>query len=142
MLKVIGGIIAGLVTIFVSVSLIQWIGHQAFPISGEVNLRDPAANPTLVTSAPLGAQLFVVGAWFVGALLGGLVAGRVSGRHWQVWAMACFVVLAALGNIFMIPHPTWMQIGAVAAPLLGGFVASRMVPPGTARQSGSDADAV
>ena len=126
MLRTIGGIVAGIVTLFVTVFLVEMIGHQFFPISGEVNLRDPRANPTLITGAPLGAQLFVVLAWFAGALLGGLVAGRISRRHWPVWTVAALVILAALANVFMIPHPVWMQLGAVIAPLLGGFVASRM----------------
>ena len=140
MLRTIGGIIAGIVTIFVTVFVIEMIGHQFFPISGEVNLRDPAANPTLITGAPIGAQLFVVGAWFAGALLAGLVAGRISGRHWPVWTMAALVILAALANVAMIPHPVWMQIGAVVAPLLGGFIASRMTPDLPARTHvGTDA---
>jgi len=141
MLRIIGGILAGIVTLFVTVFVIEWIGHQFFPISAEVNLRDPAANPTFVTDAPIGAQLFVVAAWFGGALLGGLIAGRISDRHWAVWVIAGFVVVAAIANIVMIPHPVWMQIGAVVAPLIGGFIASRMVPSTEWRARGR-ADAV
>ena len=141
MLRIIGGILAGIVTLFVAVFAIEWIGHQFFPISAEVNVRDPAANPTLVTGAPLGAQLFVVAAWFGGALLGGLVAGRISDRHWAAWTIVALVVLAAIANIAMIPHPVWMQIGAVVAPLLGGFVASRLMPEAGWRPR-SRADAV
>lgn len=139
MLRIIGGLLAGVVAVFATVFAIEWVGHQFFPISGEVNLRDPAANPTLITGAPVGAQLFVVAAWLGGALLGGLAAGRVSRRHWPVWAVAALVVVAALGNIVMIPHPVWMQIGAVVAPLLGGFIASRMVSERTGEASQADA---
>jgi hypothetical protein len=40
--------------------------------------------------------------------------------------VAALVAAASILNILMIPHPEWMQIGAVIAPVLGGLVATHL----------------
>jgi hypothetical protein len=61
--------------------------------------------------------------WFLAAVDGGVVAAAVSRRAWTVWAVAAAVAAAGVVTVLMIPHPALQQIGAVAAPLLGGLVA-------------------
>ena len=34
-----------------------------------------------------------------------------------------------VATLFMIPHPLWMQVAAVAAPLLGGWIGLRLPLP-------------
>ena len=37
------------------------------------------------------------------------------------------IALGAVMNLFVIPHPVWMQLSAVVAPLLGGVIANHLV---------------
>jgi hypothetical protein len=63
---------------------------------------------------------------FLSALAGGYVAARISRRSWAAWAIAGLVVTGAVLSLFQFPHPLWMQIASVAAPLLGGALAARL----------------
>lgn len=121
--RLILGIVAGLVVAFATVFAIDLAGHQIYPLPSDLNLRDPEAVGAFIRTMPTGALALVLIAWFVGALDGGIVAALVSRRAWTVWVVAAFVAVAGIVNVLMIPHPVLLQIGAVVAPLLGGFVA-------------------
>lgn len=130
MLRAIGAVVAGLVAVFGTVFILELIGHQLFPAT------------TDVAPMPAGIQFFVIAAWFLGALAGGIVAGKIAGAKWPVWLIALLVALSSIATLFMIPHPVWMQIATVIAPLLGGFVAGHFVKvEPRAADSGAVADA-
>src|SRR3546814_12913746 len=120
--------VAGGLTAFVLVWGIELIGHLIFPLPEDLDLRNPEVADQALGSIPLPAKLIVVFAWFTGALGGGYVASRIRGRWWSPWLIASLVALSAIGTIMMIPHPVWMQIAAVVAPLLGA-----LAPPPLAR---------
>ena len=125
--RVIGGIAAGIVSAFLTVLAVEYLGHALYPLPSDLDTRDFEALGAYVETLPAGALLFVLLAWFLGALDGALVAGLVSRRHWTVWLIAALVALAGIANVMMIPHPALLQIGSVAAPLLGGLAASLVV---------------
>lgn len=122
MARIIGGIVAGLAIGLFSIWAIEMIGHLIYPLPAELNIRDPEQIETLIRTMPFGAQAFVVAAWFGGALIGSALAMRIAGRAWAAWLVAGVVAAAGIINILFIPHPVWMQISAVAAPLLGGLL--------------------
>ena len=126
MLRIIGAIVAGTVSAFAVIWLIEALGHVAFPLPEDLDLRDPELAAQALPSIPLPAKLIVVFAWFAGALSGGFVAGRIAGGRWTPWLVAALVACGGIMTILMSPHPVWMQIAAVAAPLLGGLVASHL----------------
>jgi hypothetical protein len=128
MLRIIGGIVAGLVTAVAVMMLIEMAGHAAFPLPEDLGLRNPEAVADPLPSMPVAAKLIVVFAWFAGALAGGYVAKRICGRWSAAWAIAVLVAVAGIVNIMMIPHPVWMQIAAIVAPLVGGLVAGHLIP--------------
>ena len=111
MARTIGGILAGIVAMLAVIVAIELAAHLVFPVPSD---RD---------AVPIGVQLLVLAAYFLGALAGGALAARISGRAWTAWAVAIVVVAGAIWSMFMIPHPQWMQIAAVVAPLVGGVVA-------------------
>jgi hypothetical protein len=125
--RLIGGILAGIVAAFVTVWVIDLIGHTIYPVPTGLDIYDKAAVAAFIASLPVGAQVFVAFAWFAGALDGGLVAALIGRRRWTVWLIAALVACAGVLNVLMIPHPLLLQIAAVAAPLLGGLVASWIV---------------
>ena len=122
--RLILGIAAGIVAAFVTVFAIDLVGHQFYPLPSDLDMDDYEAVGAYVESRPPGASAFVLTAWFVGALDGGVVAALVSRRHWTLWAVAGLVAAAGLVTVLMIPHPALLQIGAVVVPLLGGLAAS------------------
>lgn len=122
--RVILGTAAGLLVAFATVFAIHLAGHQVYPVPSDLNLRDPEAVGAFIRTMPTGALALVLIAWFVGALDGGVVAALISRRAFTVWLIAASVAVAGIVNVLMIPHPVLLQIGAVVAPLLGGFGAS------------------
>ena len=129
MVRTIGGLAAGAVAGFLTIWAIEMIGHLFYPIRSDISIGNREQLAALIRGLPLGAQAFVVAAWLGGAVVGGAVAYRISGRRWAAWAIAGLVALAAILNILMIPHPEWMQVGAVVAPLIGGLVAAHLGRP-------------
>lgn len=149
--------ILGLIVFGATVSGIQAIGHQAYPVPpaitdlseayGQAMLSGDQAEVarigealsaemgTYLETAPIGALLFVVFAWIAGAFLGGGIAA-VTAPFARV-PMALAIGLADVAAIVLVtsqlPHPLWMPIagigGAVIASLLAGLVVSKMRRP-------------
>ncbi len=131
MLKVVLGLVVGVVAAFGTVYVLELLAHQIFPgvvVSGE------NAGPI-----PVGMQIFIILAYLVGAFVGGLVGGRIADRRWVAWTVALVVVASAVASIFVVRQPLLMSIAGIIAPLIGGFLAARMVPdrPVTTHDGGS-----
>lgn len=124
MARTVLGIVAGVVAAFATVFAIDLAGHQIYPLPSDLNMHDPEAVGAFIRTMPPAALAIVAIGWFVGALDGGVAAALISRRAWTVWPVAALVAVAGIVNVLMIPHPVILQIGAVAAPLLGGFAAS------------------
>lgn len=118
------GVLAGAIVIFV----VEAIGHIFFPPPEGLDIRDPAARDIIMSQIPTGAKIAVVVAWFAGVFAGGVAALMVA-RRWApaAWVVAGTLFAMALITMVQIPHPWWMMAGAVAATLLGGFGAIRVM---------------
>jgi hypothetical protein len=127
MIRSILGVIAGIVVAVLTVMAVQGLGHALYPYPADVDLNDPEQIARVFPTIPIAAKLFVVAAWFGGALAGAAVAKAIAGRDWAAWTIAVLIAIGALANIFVIPHPVWMQVSAVVAPLLGGLIANHLV---------------
>lgn len=117
------GIVAGIVVAFATIWIVDLGGHLLYPVPSDLSMSDYEAIGAFIRSMPPLALFIVALAWFLGSALGGYVAAAVSRRDWSIWVIAGLVVVGAILNIMIIPHPLVLQIGAVAAPLLGGVVA-------------------
>jgi MFS family permease len=117
MKRIVGGLAAGVVAFIAVLGVMEFLAHKLAPKAGS------------------GAMLAIVAvAYFLSALAGGYLAARISGRSWAGWAIAGLVAAGAVGSLFQFPHPLWMQIASVAAPLLGGALAVRLAAvPDTSR---------
>lgn len=121
MLRSVLAVIAGVVVGSLAVFAFEFVGHAAFPAAVAIDKTNPEQLRRLAEITPLGAKLFVVAGWFAGAFVGGVVALLIAKR----WAPVAWVVAASfLGltatNFAAIPHPVWMEIGAVVVCALGG----------------------
>jgi hypothetical protein len=118
------GVLAGAVVAVVMIMIVESIGMFLYPLPAGVDPTDSAALAAAVPSLPLGAFLFVLASWVLGAGAGALVALRVARgpARWPGLAVGCLVLLGAAYNIMVIPHPTWFvgaaAVGIVAATLL------------------------
>ena len=128
MLRLIGGIVAGVVLAMATVFVVELVGHILYPV-GEIDMENREAVAAMIAALPVGALLIVAIAWLLGALVGGALAARLSGRRWAAWVVAAVVALFALATVFMYPHPVWMQIAAIAAPAAGGLIAGHLARP-------------
>lgn len=126
MLRTILGILAGVVVAFVVLMGLEMAGHAAMPPPAGLDPADPEDLKEMVAAASTAAKAWVVFAWFAAVVAGGWVARRLSRKGWAGWVIAGLIVLGGVANLVMIPHPLWMQIGAIAVPLMGGWIVTRL----------------
>jgi MFS family permease len=110
MVRIIGGLLAGVLIFLGILSLVEWGAHLVHP--------RPASTALYA---------IVVAAYFVSACVGAIVAGLIARRVWAAWAIAILVLLGVIWTLADIPHPMWMRIASVLAPFVAGFVASAVV---------------
>ena len=121
----IGAGIAGIVIAIAMVWLIQMIGHAVYPPPPDLDFANPDAMRAFLDTLPVGALLFVAGAWFVGTLAGTCAACAIGTARPMIFAAVVggLMLLATVVNLLVIPHPAWFSalgiIGIVAAAWLG-----------------------
>lgn len=127
------GVLAGLATMFVTITAVQLLGAQLFPPPAGVDMNDPAQLAEMVAMMPLGALAFVVVAWALGALAGGWVAARIGRPHPRVAAavVGAAVIAGVVMMVLQIPHPLWMSATGLLLPLPLALLGARLASPGT-----------
>lgn len=131
-MRILFGIVAGLVAAFACIYAIELACMQLYPPPAGMDYSDPAAVERMMAQIPVAALAIVAFAWFVGALVGGWIANAIAARAWAGWIIAALLVAGAVATMVMIPHPAWMWVAGVAAPLLGGWLAQRLARTRTA----------
>lgn len=125
-MRMLMGVVAGIVVAFLCVFAVEWVGHGLYPPPAGLDLNNPADVERLMATMPATAKAFVLVAWFVGALAGAWVANRIAGRSLAGWVVALLVLVGGVATMLMIPHPAWMWAGGIALPLLAGWIADRL----------------
>ena len=120
--SVIGGLIAGIIVMM----LVSFVGGLLFPMNVPVDLGSAEAVGASFSAASSAAQLVVVLSWFAGALGGAVTAKKIARASWAAWTVAIIYAVYVLLSVFVLPMPGWMQVLAVALPLVAGLIASRM----------------
>ena len=125
MLRDVGAALAGLVTAFALIALIEWIGHAIYPPPADLDFSDPVAMPTYVAQLPIPALLFPMFAWFIGAFCGTLVAAGIGLARPIVFAftVGLLVLTGTIANLILIPHPMWFSALAVIGIVLSTWLA-------------------
>ena len=123
--------IVGVLIAFGLVMIVEMIGHSVYPLPPDLDFSDTEATRLYVSGLPLGAFLFVGGAWFVGTLGGTMAACRVGNAEPRIFAMVVggLMLAATAYNLATIPHPLWFSIsgvaGIIAAAWLGMVLSSK-----------------
>ncbi|MEO0899436.1 MAG: hypothetical protein AAFY71_23700 [Bacteroidota bacterium] len=149
-------LILGMVVAFSTISLIDYVGHQFYPPSEEIEAASlelsemdgsdleayEAAKQKLIQtakdymgSAPMGALFMIMLSWLMGAFIGAFTSAAIADeRRMNLGMTVGFLVLSAtVANFIILPvHPIWMMIsGAILIILqawLGTTIAIRFFP--------------
>jgi hypothetical protein len=124
-LRLIGGILIGIVVAGATVGAVEWIGHQIYPPPPGLDLGKPEDLARLMDIIPVGAKVAVLIAWFFGSLVGGAVAMQIARNRIAPWIVAAFIVAGGLFSFATIPHPPWMMVGGLALPVLAALLVVR-----------------
>jgi len=122
------GILAGLMAAVAMMVLVMFVGSI-------LGATVPAMNPSSPESirgayAALGTEtlLLLLTCWFLGSLAGAFVAKKIAGMSLAAWTVAGLMFAYLLLTVLMLPMPGWMQVAALAAPLIAGYLANRLIP--------------
>ncbi len=124
-------IVLGAATIGLVVFGIETLGRHLFPTTAPMDPSSLEVMRAFVAAQSIGALVFVVLAWTLGAFAGSVVTiGLARSRHallaWFIGGLA----LAMVGvNVWHIPHPAWMVVAGVILPLVAVGIAVRWLAP-------------
>ena len=128
MLRDIGATLAGLAVSIGIITAVQMVGHSLWPPPEGLDWRDAEVIRTYTSQLPFLALLFPIVSYFLGTLAGPLVASRIGTLKPLVYVGIIGIVLLAftVANLIQIPHPTWFSVAAVAAVIIGGWLALQL----------------
>lgn len=122
MIRTLGGIVAGMAAAITLIMITEALGNQVAPAPARIEITDIAETPPL----PLITLMFPVLGSFLGALVGGFLAIKVSDKPWTAWAIAAAVFAATIFNFLMMVYPAWVMVAGSIVPLLGAWLAQRI----------------
>jgi hypothetical protein len=122
-------VVAGVVTAFIVISLVEAAAHAVFAPAHIPDLSTPEAMAAYVASMPIGAFLSVFAGWALGAFAGGVVAALVARTKPFLFAgiIGAVVLAGAVVNMVMIPHPPWFVAGSLVALAAVTWLAGQVV---------------
>src|SRR5687768_768961 len=99
--------VVGVVCAVAVIAAIELVSHAIYAPANPPDMNDPAAMAAFIQSMPLGAFLFVLGAYLAGTLSGGLVAALIARRHATrlAWIIGGVILVASAVNFLVLPHP-------------------------------------
>ncbi len=129
--------VAGVVVAGLLVWLVEMLGHSVYPPPPDLDFADADAMRAYVATLPVGAFLFVGGAWFVATLAGTFTACRIGTAKPIIFAgvVGGLMLVATAVNLVMIAHPLWFSILAVAGIIVAAWLGMKL---GTASTSGGE----
>jgi predicted MFS family arabinose efflux permease len=93
--------------------------------------NNPEAMRALIAAMPVGAFLMILLAYAAGTFVGGAVAGRVArSRAWRyAGSIGGLILVFALLNILMLPHPLWFTVAVIVVIPLAALLARAVGVP-------------
>ncbi len=127
--KIMGGL-AGIIAAFAVITIVQMIGHQVIPPPSGMDPSDPDSVRGAMASLPIGAFLFVLLSYYLGAFTGSFVATWLGGAKplTNTIVVGGLVFAATVANLMMIPHPLWFSVAALVGIPVAAFFGARLAP--------------
>ena len=134
MAKNVAAAIAGIITAFVMIMLIEKLGHVIYPPPPDLDFSDLEAMRPYVATLPFLALLFPMIAWVVATFAGTVLACKIGTANPLAFAAVVggLVLAATITNLIMIPHPVWFSAVSLVAIAASAWIAVRVA-------SGADA---
>ncbi|NIA27321.1 MAG: hypothetical protein GWP02_04625 [Desulfobulbaceae bacterium] len=128
MFRNVGAIVIGVITAFVTVMLVDKIGHIVYPLPAGLDFTDPDAIRPYLATLPVGAFLFILASSVVAVFVGTLVACFIGTAKPRVFGTVVggFVFAASVANFIAIPHPHWLSLATLAGIVLSTLLAMRL----------------
>jgi len=125
-------LLAGVVVAVIVVTLGDTVAGRIYSLPPGVS-GDPESLRQAVASLPVAAFLLLLAGWVLAAAAGSYVAARTATHDRVIHGMivTLFVLVATVGNLAAIPHPTWLWPAVIILIPAGGWLAARLVvgPP-------------
>ena len=125
-MKTVLGFLAGLIAGALVMMAVGYVGTTLWPLHVPTDPNDRQALIEGLRTAPVGAQITVLLAWFLGTFAAAAIAKSISGYAWPGWTIGG-ILAAVLAFIFFVPLPVWMQTLAPISPLLGAAAGDVLV---------------
>ena len=123
--------VVGIVIAFLTVRLIDMLGHMVFPPPAGLDFSDPSAVKPYLATLPIGAFLFILASSVIAAFAGTLAAchiGTTSSLNCAI-VVGGMVLAATVANFIAIPHPLWLSIGTLVGIVASAWFAARLATP-------------
>jgi hypothetical protein len=134
-------IVIGVITAFVTVMLVDKIGHIVYPPPAGLDFTNPDAIRPYLATLPIGAFLFILASAVVAAFAGTLVGCYLGTANPRLFGAAAGGIILAktIESFIAIPHPLWLSLATLAGVVLSTLLAMRLAAATTGRDS-SDGD--
>ena len=107
-------VVVALMVAFAIITAFEQLGPQLFK-TPVIDSRDPKTISDMMANMPLAAYLWLLLGYAMASLLGGIVAGFISGRNNYIPALmiGVFLTVGSVMNFIMIHHPLWFMVANV-----------------------------
>lgn len=124
MLKLILGVVIGVVVTMALVVAGEFALHAAFPMPMP-DMTDAEAMKALMIDAPMESKIGLVGIYFIAALGGAFVGAKVAARRLAGWITAGIMAALTVMNFVMLPHPIWLVAASLILIAAGGWFGTK-----------------
>lgn len=135
-MRAVGGLIAGILIAFVIAIAATILAIAFFPLPKGFEPKSQADLANYYLNAPVATLATIVIGRFLAALGGGWAGIAIGGARWIAWVIGVILSAYLLVEMSSIPHPLWMQITGIIAPLVGAAIAHHLA--GRARPAQDD----
>ena len=128
MAKNVAAAIAGIVTAFVMIMLIEKLGHIIYPPPTDLDFSDPEVMRPYIATLPFLALLFPMIAWVVATFAGTLLACKIGTAYPMAYAAVVggLVLAGTIANLIVIKHPLWFSLLSLLAIVASAWIAARV----------------
>jgi len=128
MVRNVAAALAGIVTAFVMIMLIEKLGHIIYPPPIDLDVSNPDVMRPYIATLPFLALLFPMIAWVVATFAGTVVACKIGTANPLAFAAVVggLVLAGTIANLIMIKHPLWFSLVSLVAVAASAWIAARV----------------
>jgi hypothetical protein len=128
MIRIVLGVVAGILLGGIVVGLVETVGHTLWPLPPGVDVSNPEQLKTLMSKMNPMAMTSVLVGWGAGTLARACAALAIAqGRRIAGWIVVAVLFAGAVWSMVTIPHPLWFVISSVVVTLAAALTADRLL---------------